>query len=52
MLGALVRATGLISFESVEAAIRQEVPEKIAPNVAAAREALERVVIAREAIHA
>jgi Pyruvate/2-oxoacid:ferredoxin oxidoreductase gamma subunit len=41
-----------VSFASVEAAIRQEVPEKVEPNLAAAREAFESVVLARESVHA
>lgn len=52
VLGALVRVTGLVSFESVEAAIRKEVPEKVEPNLAAAREAFESVVLAKEVVHA
>lgn len=52
ILGALVRVTGLVAFESVEAAIRKEVPEKIGQNLAAARDAYESVILAKEAVHA
>jgi pyruvate ferredoxin oxidoreductase gamma subunit len=52
ILGALCRVTGLVSFDSVEAAIRQEVPEKVAQNLAAAKDAFESVVVAKELSHA
>ncbi len=52
MLGALVRATGIVTMKSVESAIRKEVPEKVAQNLAAAREAFESVRIPAEVSHA
>lgn len=52
ILGALVRVTGLVAFGSVEAAIRKEVPEKVDQNLAAAREAYESVLVAKELAHA
>ncbi len=52
ILGALVRATEVVSFPSLEAAILKEVPEKPKENLAAARDAFESVRILREVIHA
>lgn len=52
ILGALVRVTGLVSLASVEAAIRKEVPEKVEPNLAAARDAFESVLVGKESVHA
>ena len=52
MLGALVRVTGLVAIASLEAAIRNEVPEKLAQNLAAARDAFESVKIMKEVSHA
>jgi len=43
MVGAFAGATGLVSIESVEAAIREYVTSKVEENVRAAREAWERV---------
>lgn len=45
ILGAIARATGLVSADAVCEAIRQEVPSHREENVAAAREAYESVVI-------
>lgn len=52
ILGALVRATALVAIESLEVAIRSDVPEKIDLNLAAAREAYESVTIMKEVSHA
>jgi 2-oxoacid:acceptor oxidoreductase gamma subunit (pyruvate/2-ketoisovalerate family) len=52
VLGALIRVTGLVEFASVEAAICKEAPEKVAQNLAAAKEAYESVVVAGEIAHA
>lgn len=43
MCGAFLRVSGLASIESLEAAIREEVPVKPEANTAAAREAYEKV---------
>lgn len=52
VLGALVRATELVAFSSLEAAIRLEVPEKVAENLAAAHDAFESVKVLKEVSHA
>ena len=52
ILGALVRATELVTFASLEAAILQEVPAKPDENLAAARDAYESVKILEEVSHA
>jgi len=52
ILGALVRATELVAIESLEVAIRKEVPEKVELNLAAAREAFQAVNIMKEVAHA
>jgi 2-oxoacid:acceptor oxidoreductase gamma subunit (pyruvate/2-ketoisovalerate family) len=52
ILGALVRITSIVAFESLEAAIRREVPEKIDLNLAAAREAYESVRVLEGVSHA
>ncbi len=52
ILGALVRATGIVGFASLEAAITREVPEKLDLNLAAARDAYESVRIAEGATRA
>lgn len=52
ILGALVRATGIVGFPSLEAAIEREVPEKLAENLRAARDAYESVRVLHEVSHA
>lgn len=52
ILGALVRVTELVAIESLEVAIRRDVPEKVELNLAAAREAFKSVNILREVSHA
>jgi len=51
ILGAFARASGLVSLESVLAAIREEVPMQTDANVAAAREAAGLVAFPVEAAH-
>ena len=48
ILGALVKATGMVSFSSLEAAIRLEVPNKVTENLAAARDGYELVKLSKE----
>ena len=43
MVGAFAGATGLVSIDSVEAAIREYVTSRVEENVKAAREAWEKV---------
>jgi pyruvate ferredoxin oxidoreductase gamma subunit/2-oxoisovalerate ferredoxin oxidoreductase gamma subunit len=50
ILGAFARATGLVSIEAVCEAIREEVPSNHEDNIAAAREAHERVAISAAAV--
>ncbi len=52
ILGPLARATGLVAIESLEVAIRKEVPEKVELNLAAAREAFQAVTMMKEVAHA
>ncbi|MFH1604408.1 MAG: 2-oxoacid:acceptor oxidoreductase family protein, partial [Pseudomonadota bacterium] len=52
ILGALVRVAEIVTIESLEVAIRKEVPEKIDLNLAAAREAFGSVNILKEVSHA
>jgi len=52
ILGALLRVTELVAIESLEAAIRKEVPEKVELNLAAAHEAFQSVNILKEVTHA
>jgi 2-oxoacid:acceptor oxidoreductase gamma subunit (pyruvate/2-ketoisovalerate family) len=52
ILGALVRATELVSFASLETAILKEVPAKPTENLAAAHDAFESVKILKEVSHA
>lgn len=49
ILGAFAAGTGLVSLESVCAAIADEIPIRPEDNVAAAREAAERIVAPKEA---
>ena len=52
VLGALVRATELVDFSSLETAITLEVPVKVTENLAAARDAFESVKVLKEVSHA
>ncbi len=52
ILGALVKATGIVSFFSLEAAIRLEVPRQVTENLAAARDGFEMVKVLKEVAHA
>ncbi|MBI4392950.1 MAG: 2-oxoacid:acceptor oxidoreductase family protein [Euryarchaeota archaeon] len=46
ILGALAKATGIVSIESLERSIRYKAPARIEENVAAAHEAYESLVVA------
>jgi len=52
ILGAFVGVTGMVSFSSLEAAIRTEVPVKIDENLAAARDGFDSVQVLKEVAHA
>jgi pyruvate ferredoxin oxidoreductase gamma subunit len=52
IIGALVKATELVGFSSLETAIRLEVPQQVEENLAAARDGFQSVKLLKEVAHA